>query len=82
MFQHRIYSQSRSVPEELNEIIDGATYEKARLYGLDKSKFSMVKESYNLVLTTVSMTLVHLKNVIIPTDRLYILPMDLHFVYK
>lgn len=54
MFQHRIYSQSQSVPEELNEIIDGSTYEKARLYGLDKSKFSMVKESYNVVLTTVS----------------------------
>lgn len=53
-FQHHIYCNSRTVPNELQEIIDKTTYEKARVYGLDKSKFSMVKEFYSIVLTTVS----------------------------
>ena len=54
MFQHHIYNSAVKVPEELKEILPEETYDKARLYGLDKSSFSMFKELYNILITTVS----------------------------
>lgn len=50
--QHRIYYSAVKVPEELKEILPEETYDKARLYGLDKSTFSMFKEFYNILITT------------------------------
>ncbi|XP_046669442.1 CAAX prenyl protease 1 homolog isoform X1 [Homalodisca vitripennis] len=50
--QHKIYCYMTSTPHELQEIIDKPTYDKARLYGLDKSRFSMIKEFYSIVITT------------------------------
>jgi len=50
--QQRIYKNAVSVPDELKEIMDQTTYTKARVYGLDKNKFSMIKEFYSIIITT------------------------------
>jgi STE24 endopeptidase len=51
--QHKIYQQADKVPEELKEIISEETYNKARVYGLDKSSFGIVKELFGITTTVV-----------------------------
>jgi STE24 endopeptidase len=51
--QHKIYQQADKVPEELKEIISEETYNKARVYGLDKSSFGIVKEFFAITTTVV-----------------------------
>lgn len=51
--QHKIYEHAVEIPEELREIVNEETYQKARLYGLDKSTFSIVKELFGIVTTVV-----------------------------
>ncbi|XP_039288141.1 CAAX prenyl protease 1 homolog [Nilaparvata lugens] len=50
--QRRIYKKSVEVPSELKEIVNKETFEKARVYGLDRNNFSMVKEVIGGVTTT------------------------------
>ncbi|XP_077415078.1 CAAX prenyl protease 1 homolog [Vanacampus margaritifer] len=45
--QRRIYSSTTCVPQELGKIIDSVTFEKSRLYQLDKSNFSFWSGLYS-----------------------------------
>lgn len=42
-----------NIPEVLKDHVTKESFEKSRLYGLDKSKFKMVKEIYSLLILTV-----------------------------
>jgi STE24 endopeptidase len=57
LLQHKIYQQAVKVPEELKEIINEETYDKARVYGLDKSSFSIIKEIFDVTTTVVRLIL-------------------------
>uniref|UniRef100_A0A1B6BYZ3 CAAX prenyl protease n=2 Tax=Clastoptera arizonana TaxID=38151 RepID=A0A1B6BYZ3_9HEMI len=50
--QHSVYKKSVKVPEELKDILPADTYEKARIYGLDKSSFSIVQGLFSIVSLT------------------------------
>lgn len=41
------------IPPELKNVMNKETFEKARLYTLDKSKFGFVKDTFSIVITTV-----------------------------
>ncbi|AWP16412.1 putative CAAX prenyl protease 1 -like isoform 3 [Scophthalmus maximus] len=45
--QRRIYRSTTHVPQELGKIMDSATFEKSRLYQLDKSNFSFWSGLYS-----------------------------------
>lgn len=47
MLQRRIYRSTTHVPLELGKIIDSETFEKSRLYQLDKSTFSFWSGLYS-----------------------------------
>jgi hypothetical protein len=53
LLQHKIYQQVVKVPEELKEMINEETYDKARVYGLDKSSFGIIKELFGITTTAV-----------------------------
>ncbi|XP_075228374.1 CAAX prenyl protease 1 homolog isoform X2 [Lycorma delicatula] len=55
--QQAVYKKSVEVPDELRGIIKKETYEKARIYGLDRNTFSIIKEFYSIVTTTLYLTL-------------------------
>jgi len=50
--QRRVYRTNPEPPAELNGIMDKTTYEKARLYSLDKSGFGLIEGVFNQVLST------------------------------
>jgi hypothetical protein len=60
LLQHKVYQQAVSVPEELKDIINEETYNKARVYGLDNSSFSIVKELFSITLNVVRHYLIEL----------------------
>jgi hypothetical protein len=60
LLQHKVYQQAVKVPEELRDIINEETYNKARVYGLDSSSFSIVKELFNIAITVVRPYLIEL----------------------
>uniref|UniRef100_A0A182S868 CAAX prenyl protease n=1 Tax=Anopheles maculatus TaxID=74869 RepID=A0A182S868_9DIPT len=43
MRQIRVYKQSKTVPKELQHVMNNEKFEKARLYGLDKAYYSIFK---------------------------------------
>lgn len=45
--QRRIYRATTHVPQELGKIMDSETFEKSRLYQLDKSNFSFWSGLYS-----------------------------------
>lgn len=45
--QRRIYRTTTHVPQELGKIMDSETFEKSRLYQLDKSNFSFWSGLYS-----------------------------------
>lgn len=45
--QRRIYRSTTHVPQELGKIMDPETFEKSRLYQLDKSNFSFWSGLYS-----------------------------------
>lgn len=51
--QRRIYRSTTHVPHELGKIMDSATFEKSRLYQLDKSNFSFWSGLYSEIEGTV-----------------------------
>lgn len=61
--QRRIYRSTTHVPQELGKIVDSETFEKSRLYQLDKSNFNfwsgLYSESEGTVRRTGLNTLVH-----------------------
>ncbi len=44
----------KTVPQELEKVLDGETFEKARLYSLDKSQFGFWSGLYSQFEMTVS----------------------------
>lgn len=53
--QLRVYKNSVKVPSELSGILSHDTYEKARLYGLDKCNFGVVKDVFGMFFTSAIM---------------------------
>lgn len=53
VFQIRIYKSKNEIPAVFKEHITKESFEKSRTYGLDKSKFRMVKETYSIILMTI-----------------------------
>jgi len=47
--QHNIYKNTENIPVELQENLDKETFEKSRLYQLDKSRFSFYSSFYSQV---------------------------------
>lgn len=52
--QRKIYSTTTHVPTELGKIMDSETFEKSRLYQLDKSNFGFWSGLYSEAEGTVS----------------------------
>ncbi|XP_028171782.1 CAAX prenyl protease 1 homolog [Ostrinia nubilalis] len=50
--QLKIYKTNNHIPDDLSEMLNEESFEKARLYGIDKSQFKIVKELYSITLTT------------------------------
>lgn len=50
--QRRVYREKVDPPEELRDIMERSTYEKARLYSLDKSSFGLIEGAFNQVVST------------------------------
>ncbi|CAH1636426.1 unnamed protein product [Spodoptera littoralis] len=51
--QLKIYKTNNTIPNDLKEMLNEESFKKARLYGIDKSRFKIVKELYSIVLTSV-----------------------------
>lgn len=49
--QHKIYKKHTEIPNELIGILSQKTFDKARLYSLDKSTFNMVNDTISLICT-------------------------------
>lgn len=50
--QLNIYKTNNTIPDDLKEMLNEESFKKARLYGIDKSQFKIVKDFYNTVLTS------------------------------
>lgn len=53
VFQLKIYKTNNTIPDDLKEMLNEESFKKARLYGIDKSQFKIVKEFYSITLTSV-----------------------------
>eukprot|EP00095_Tigriopus_kingsejongensis_P001528 maker-scaffold214_size254108-snap-gene-0.16 protein:Tk01528 transcript:maker-scaffold214_size254108-snap-gene-0.16-mRNA-1 annotation:"caax prenyl protease 1 homolog" len=53
--QRKIYTTHTKVPPQLDSIMSAETFEKARAYALDKSRFGAVQGIFNQLLSTVLM---------------------------
>lgn len=51
-FQYQVASKTANVPPELKNVMSKETFEKARSYTLDKSRFSFVKDTFSILITT------------------------------
>lgn len=61
--QRSIYHSCTKVPRELSSSIDAETFEKARLYALDKSNFGAVQGVFTQLLSTAIMWYMGFKEV-------------------
>lgn len=53
MLQLKIYKTNTTIPDDLKEMLNEESFKKARVYGIDKSQFRMIKEFYSIALTSV-----------------------------
>ena len=53
--QRHIYETRKTVPSELTDIVDFETFEKARVYALDKSYFGAIQGIFSQLLGSVIM---------------------------
>ena len=53
MRQRKVYRENTKPPKELKDITDEETFEKARLYALDKSKFGAIQGVFGQALSTI-----------------------------
>ncbi|XP_053604288.1 CAAX prenyl protease 1 homolog [Plodia interpunctella] len=51
--QLKIYNTNNTIPDDLKDMLNEESFKKARIYGIDKSKFKSVKEFYSIIFTTV-----------------------------
>ena len=54
LFQRGVYKNVKEVPDELKSVLDQETFDKARLYQLDKSNFGFWAGLYSYIEMTVS----------------------------
>lgn len=52
ILQLNIYKTNNTIPDDLKEMLNEESFKKARLYGIDKSQFKIVKDFYSTVLTS------------------------------
>lgn len=50
--QHNVYKTTKSLPKELEDSVTHETFEKSRIYALDKSSFSIFKGFYSVMIGT------------------------------
>ena len=53
--QRKIYRTCKTVPSEISSFMDQETFEKARLYALDKSNFGAFESMFSQTLSTLIM---------------------------
>lgn len=53
MLQYRLAKKTVDVPPELKNVMTKETFDKARLYTIDKTRFGFVKDTFSIFLTTV-----------------------------
>ncbi|CAK1555156.1 unnamed protein product [Leptosia nina] len=51
--QLKIYKTNNTIPQDLKQMLNENSFKKARIYGIDKSRFRIFKELFNIILTTV-----------------------------
>ncbi|KAJ8716717.1 hypothetical protein PYW07_003344 [Mythimna separata] len=51
--QLKIYKTNKTIPNDLKEMLNAESFKKARLYGIDKLTFKIVKEFYSITFTSV-----------------------------
>jgi len=51
--QHKVYVETKEIPSELHDSLDKETFEKSRLYQIDKSKFGFWSSLYGQVESTI-----------------------------
>ncbi|VVD00509.1 unnamed protein product [Leptidea sinapis] len=51
--QLKIYKTNNKIPDDLKDMLTEDSFKKARIYGIDKSQFKIVKEFYSIAMTTV-----------------------------
>ncbi|KAJ0183350.1 hypothetical protein K1T71_001326 [Dendrolimus kikuchii] len=51
--QLKIYKTNNTIPDDLKEMLNEESFKKARIYGIDKSRFKIVKEFYSITLTSI-----------------------------
>ncbi|XP_068698816.1 CAAX prenyl protease 1 homolog isoform X2 [Montipora foliosa] len=55
--QHKVLKHTKDVPDELKDALDHESFEKARVYQLDRSSFSFISGAYSQVETTLILLL-------------------------
>ena len=55
LFQRKLVKYTEDVPVELRDVMDKTTFEKSRLYQLDRSFFGSISGTYSQIETTVGM---------------------------
>ena len=53
-FQYQIYKNTKEIPSELKTHLKTETFEKSRLYEVDKSKLGFMSSTYSQIEATVS----------------------------
>lgn len=53
MLQLKIYKTNNTIPDDLKEMLNEESFKKACVYGIDKSRFKIIKEFYSIALTSV-----------------------------
>ena len=51
--QHQVYKKSSKPPQEIEEHFSNDTFQKARLYGLDKSGYGIAHGLFNQIFSSV-----------------------------
>lgn len=51
LFQYRLTKSTKNVPKEVESVLEDDTFQKARLYSLDKATFGMINDTFGTVLT-------------------------------
>jgi STE24 endopeptidase len=50
--QNKVYTTRKTIPPELSGNMDQETFEKSRLYGMDKNRFTVISDLYGMVVLT------------------------------
>lgn len=51
--QLKIYKTNNTIPDDVKEMLNEESFKKARIYGIDKTQFKIIKEFYSIVLTSI-----------------------------